>query len=749
MNISGENKNIIDQVFNKAFLDGRTVLFEHEVYQILDGIGLETPKHYFVKSGDMITDNILSRFADEVIIKIVSPEIIHKQKVGGVKKVKTYEPLFVQYVLEKMKDEVLSHYDDGHKPVINGFLIVELIDFTQSIGYEILVGVKDDPSFGPVVTLSKGGDDAEFFAKYYDKANLFLPPLSYEEARKLVSGLKIKHKFKDIGHEEYNDFIAKTASGISVLAYEYSYISENNPRYFMKTLDVNPFVISKDNRFVAVDGYIEFEKAVESDNFLPGLNINNIEAFFNPEGIAVIGVSSDRSKSSMAKEIAKLLHDLGRDDLYCVNIKGGETAIGGQDYPLYKSMDDIPGNVDMAVYAAPGKYIHSFFAGLSGKVPKAVVLIPGIAQDVNYSEFTTELSKVVPEGIRIIGPNCMGVFYGRDERHKGVNTLFIEEERLTLAVSEFSNTALLTQSGGMAITLVDKMCNSPVFKSIVSFGNKYDVKITDLIKYFNADPAVQLIALYIEGFAKGEGRVFYELMKHINKPVIVYKSGRTDVGAKAAASHTAALTGDYDVFEAVCNQASVLLTDDTKGYQDTIKAFSLLANKNIYGNKVAGIMNSGFEATVAADELGFLEPAVFAETTQKRIDEINNHGLANTSMSIMDVSPMTDDAMYRDFIEAALQDKGVHCVFVGIVPHVEKIKSTPAVCNDPDSLANLIVDLYKKYNKPLVVSVNAGELYSHFVDIMEAAGIPVYPDIRSAVNSLECFVRYHVISSRI
>lgn len=744
MKITKESKVIVDHVFDQAYQEGRNNLYEHEVYQILHGIGLETPKYYFVKVGEEVTSEILSHFSDEVIVKIVSTDIAHKSKVGGVKKVKNYEPLFVQYVLERMKEEVLSHYSGESQPTINGYLIIELVEFKQSIGYEILLGIKEDPSFGPIVTLSKGGDDAEFFAKYYDKANLILPNISYEEAQELANSLKIKHKFKSIGHEEYADFIAKVASVISSLSYQYSCINEEKANYYITTMDVNPFVITTKHQIVAVDGYIEFVKAQESDIQLPKVNIQNIQPFFNPKGIAVIGVSSDPNKYNMGREIARLLHDLNRDDLYCVNQNGGEVILGDQKYPLYKSINDIPYDVEMVTYAAPAKYINAFFAGLKNKTPKSIVLIPGISQDIDYPSFTKELSEIVPLGTRIIGPNCMGVFYGEDDHQKGVNTLFIDEDRLTLEVSKYSNTALLTQSGGMAVTLIDKMPNAPIFKAIVSFGNKYDVKITDLIEYFNLDDAIKVIALYIEGFDHGEGRVFYDLMKRVKKPVIVYKSGRTDAGAKAAASHTAAMTGDYDVFEAACQQASVLLIEDIEGYQDSVKAFALLADKKVVGNRVAGILNAGFEATVAADELGSLVSAKFSEATQLRIDAINTHGLVNTHTTILDVTPMTDDVMFKDFIEAALLDEGVDCVFVGIVPHVENLKATPTTCNDSDSLANLIVELFNKYDKPMVVSVNAGELYSHFVDVMEKAGIPVYSDIRSAVKSLGRFVKYHI-----
>ena len=105
---------------------------------------------------------------------------------------------------------------------------------------------------------------------------------------------------------------------------------------------------------------------------------------------------------------------------------------------------------------------------------------------------------------------------------------------------------------------------------------------------------------------------------------------------------------------------------------------------------------------------------------------------------------MADDTMYADYVEAILQDESVDCVFVAIVPHAVTLKTIPENCKAPDSLANLLVNLSKKYSKPMVISVNAGRYYQDFVSIMEQNGLPVYSDIRSAIKSLDHFVTYHM-----
>lgn len=744
MNLPEETFVTIDQILTKAAADGRRALFEFEVYQVLHALGLEVPRCLFIEDPMTVDEKLLKGFGRDLVIKIVSPQIAHKQKLGGVKMVRNSDPLFIQFVLSRMKEEVLSHFTSGSKPEIKGYLLVEFIPFTQALGNEVLIGFKNDPAFGPVITLSKGGDDAEFFARYFDPANLFLPPLDYRTALEMMRTLHIRHKFEQIGHPEYLEYMARATAALSSLAQHYSIIGEKRPAYLITALEINPFVITKDNRFVAVDGFGEFLPVSESKTGLLKVNLHNLDKFFQPQGIAVVGVSADPAKYSLGREIAKLLHDLGRNDLYFINARGGNLTFGNTDYPLYKSLGELPDRVELVVYAAPAHSTIDFMKELNGTSIKAVILISGIPAEIKNSEFARRLSEVVPDGVRIIGPNCMGVFCAPQHGKQGLNTLFIEEKRLEIKSSKNSNTVFLTQSGAFSVTAIDKLQNARVLKNIVSFGNKYDVKITDLIAYFSGDASTQVLALYIEGLDPGEGRQFFDLARQIDKPLIVYKAGRTEAGARAAASHTASMSGSYDVFKAACLQAGVILAENIEDHYDYLKVFSLLANKIPGGNRVAGVVNAGFESTVGADELKNLEQARLSEATIVKLNQINKYGLVDVSSPFLDITPMADDRMYADFVEAVLQDEGVDCVFVAVVPHAVSLKTTPDTCRDPDSLANLLVSLSNKYQKPMVISVNAGRYYQDFVSIMEENGLPVHTDIRSAIKSLDRFVSHHV-----
>jgi 3-hydroxypropionyl-CoA synthetase (ADP-forming) len=771
----------IDAILASALAEGRSNLFEHEVYAVLSALGLEVPRYLFVKDIREVTSDALAGFGHTIVAKIVSTGIPHKSRVGGVRKAASADPLFVQFVLAKMKEEVLSHFpmsalddpgDEAEQPQVSGFLLVDYVPHTQALGYEVLIGFRADPAFGPVLTVSKGGDDAEFFAAHYDPANLFLPPMDFPEALALMNSLHIRHKFESVGHPEYLEKMAKAVAAMSALACGYSSVA-SSPRFIFDSFEVNPFAISKDHRLVAIDGLAVFHPASERDAWAPGARVENLEYFYRPRGIAVIGVSADLAKYSLGRDIAALLHDLKRDDLFLVNPKGGKIEFGKTGYPLYRSLAELPGAVDLAVYAAPAQNAAEFFSSLAGSGVKVVILIPGIPASMDYADYAREIGSAVPKGVRVLGPNCMGVFWappglpasgalghpwpgapsglprasarsatrGTGAPH-GINTLFIDEKRLEVRASARANAALLTQSGALAVTALDKLRNCSPFRAVTSFGNKFDVNISDLLAFFESDPGIGVIALYVEGFAPGEGRRFFEIASSMATPIVAYKGGRTEAGARSAASHTASMSGSYEVFSSACRQAGVILAQTIEEYYDLVRTFSLLALRPPAGNRVAGVVNAGFESTVGADELKGLRQAILSEATRKRLNEINRSGLVDTSTPFLDITPMADDRMYADYVEAVMKDPGVDCVFVAVVPHAVTLKTVPETCRNADALAPLLVSLAGRYGKPMVVSVNAGRHYADFVSVLEEGGLPVYSDIRSAISSLDTFVSF-------
>ena len=540
--------------------------------------------------------------------------------------------------------------------------------------------------------------------------------------------------------------MARAMAAFSTLGERYSPLAAK-PRYIFSELEVNPFAIARDGRFVALDGLASFYPASKADAWMAGVDDSNLKSFFSPDGVAVIGVSSDLGKYSLGREIAGLLHDLRggpppRGDLVLVNPHGGTVSFGGVEYTLARELSQAGRKVELAVYAAPAVGAPEFLRSLAGTSVRAVILISGVPASVSYAEFSRQLREAMPPGLRVMGPNCMGVFQGAASGSRGVNTLFLNEKRLEVRSSERSNTALVTQSGALAVTILDKLRACKPFRAIASFGNKFDVTAGDLMAWFERDPAVNLIALYLEGLSPGEGRRLFDLARVARTPIVAYKAGRTEAGARSAASHTASLTGNYEVFRASCSQAGVILADTIDDWYNFVRTFSLLAGKPPAGNRVAGVVNAGFESTIGADELKGLTQAKLSPRTVERLNAINHSGLVDTGSPFLDLTPMADDATYAEFTEAVIADEGVDCVFVAVVPHSVFLKTVPETCRDSDSLASRLIEISRRSRKPMVVSVNAGRHYEEFVAAMEEGGLPVYEDIRAAITSLDAFVSH-------
>jgi acyl-CoA synthetase (NDP forming) len=196
------------------------------------------------------------------------------------------------------------------------------------------------------------------------------------------------------------------------------------------------------------------------------------------------------------------------------------------------------------------------------------------------------------------------------------------------------------------------------------------------------------------------------------------------------------------VFKAACEQSGCVLTEALEDFYAFTKAFAMLNGKRPKGCRVAGVVNAGLDATMGADTLKFLQQAKLSEETVQQLGELNTHGLVDTRTSFLDLTPMTNDVGYGKFIEAVIQDENVDCMFVAVVPHIANLKTLESDYLDADAIFPLIADVARRYDKPIVVSVNSGSHYQHVVAYLEENGLPVYGNIHAAIRSLDAFVEY-------
>ena len=733
----------IDNILTHAWSQKRSTLFEHEVYRILSLIGLKTPPAQFLRDASEITPEVLSCFSsDTLVMKIVSPTIAHKMAVNGVRNV--YRDLdFLKYTCERLQQEVAAM---GHP--VDGILLVDHITYTKDLGNEVLLGFRESDAFGPVISFSKGGTDAEHFAEHFSPPNLILAPIDEAWARALLQSTKIYKKYLKEARRNHVDHLVQAGVQLSRLAVCFSNYFKQSSRFVLKEFEINPFVFDPHGRFVALDGFATIEKRVDARPATSVEHLDQLEAFFEPQGIAVVGVSqSDNAKPGNI--IFKNLVRLERQDVFGVSIKGGAIDVGGQTKALHASVSEIADTVDLAVIAVPADHCIAVVNECAQKGVRAIILIPGGFSETRKDKTLEQeiLNITLKHGIRIIGPNCLGIVYSGNKRTRGINTFFVPEEKFRINLEKDNNVAILSQSGALGITEIYNLRNAISPRVIVSYGNQLDVDPADLVAYFDRDPEVDVIGCYIEGFKATGGRKFFNTARQTNTPIIVYKAGRTKAGKQATESHTASIAGEYKVAKAAMKQAGLIVAETMIDHGDFIKTFALLSDFNVRGNRVALIANAGYEKTTAADNLGRLQIATFDPTTQDALAKLLPP-YVNVD-PLLDLTPMAGDAMYADCIRTMLQCDTVDALMISIVPHSVLLHTTDdEIAQTEDNLANRIVQLVHEFKKPTVVSVNvafgAGAVYNRFGQILDSGGVPTFLTANRAMICLNAFVHYRL-----
>ena len=739
----------VETVLARAHAEGRRQLYEHEVYEILAELELSTPRHVFVRDARDVSHATLSLFGTErIVVKVVSPEVAHKQKLGGVRVV--YKDLdFVRWSVSEMLEQF-----SGMGRKVAGALLVEYVSYSKDLGNEILLGFRESDAFGPVISFSKGGADAEHFARHFSPPNLMLLPIDREWASALQASTHIQKKYQEEGRESCIDKIVEAEVKLSDLAVRFSsfFRAGEAGRFVLTEFEINPFVFDEEGAFIALDGYATFRERPDALADLALKPKESLRPLFEPDGVAVVGVSAtDAGKPGNI--ILKNLLSLGRQDVHGVNLKGGSVEAEGRRLPLYTSVSKIPASVDLAIITVPAEATVPVVEDCAAKGVKAILLIPGGFSEIDKNQ---EAERRILEigrrsGMRLVGPNCLGVLYAGEGSHQGINTFFIPEEKFKVNLEKERNVAILSQSGAMGVMEIYNLRNAISPKVIVSYGNQLDVDPSDLVRYFEDDPMVDVIGLYIEGFRPGAGRKFFEVTSRCRKPVVVYKAGRTEAGRRATQSHTASIAGEYEVAKAAMKQAGLIVAHSMIDHGDFIKTFALLHEFPVAGRRVAVIANAGYEKTYAADNLGELELAELDAETVEKLKGIIPPYVAPDPL--LDLTAMISDEEFERCIDVMLGSPRVDALCISIVPQAQVLHTTDQEIEHFErNIAARIVTTVHKHKKPTVVSVNvvsgADAAYNRFGQVMDSGGVPTYLTAERAMVCLNEFIRYRLIKER-
>ena len=325
-----------------------------------------------------------------------------------------------------------------------------------------------------------------------------------------------------------------------------------------------------------------------SPEWLGDINPLDLNTLFNPTSVALVGASKDIKKSG-GDFLKRMLERGYRGTIYPINLRETE-ILGVRTYP---SLSAVPGNIDLAIICIPAESVVKAMEECVARGIKFVVVHTSGFHEVGNDALDAELMSVARKGgIRFVGPNCMGVFSNE------VRLSFMDA--VPESDVENEDVAFIGQSG----TLCDSYISHGQERGLkinkaVSLGNESDLKFTDYLAYFAADPQIKIIAAYVEGVR--EGRKFLDLVQKINrsKPVLVCKAGRTSAGTRATLSHTGSIAGSYQINEAAFRQAGILTANSLESLIDlTAGLYSPVLPK---GNRVGILVDTGGGAVSAAD----------------------------------------------------------------------------------------------------------------------------------------------------
>lgn len=317
---------------------------------------------------------------------------------------------------------------------------------------------------------------------------------------------------------------------------------------------------------------------------------DGISAFFKAKGVAIIGASTSPKKLSHGI-LKNLIQYHYEGKIYPIN-PGAEEILG---LTCYKDIGDVPDPVELAVIVLPAGMTPDALRACGKRGIKAVVIISGGFKEVGEEGAALErecLAIAQAHRMRLIGPNCVGTM----DITTGLNTTFIE------GMPPLGPIGFISQSGAVCGGVVDYILEKNVgFSHFASLGNALDVTEADVIAYFGDDPAVKVIAVYVEGISNGQR--FIEIARSVSrkKPIVLLKAGRTDAGAKAVSSHTGSLAGSYAAYQAAFAQCGIIEVQSVSDLFDV--AWALGTQPLPKGSRAAIITNAGGPAALASDAL--------------------------------------------------------------------------------------------------------------------------------------------------
>jgi len=477
--------------------------------------------------------------------------------------------------------------------------------------------------------------------------------------------------------------------------------------------------------------------------------ITSIHRMLNPVSVAVVGVSKEGFGFGKGILLSLLAMKFS-GKLYPVNPKGGEIA----GLAIYPSVEEIPGRIDFAIIAVPAPMVPAALESCRKKgAAGAEILSSGFdeAGTAEGHELAARLREIIDRGMRVIGPNCFGIYNPR------CGLTMLPGPDLS---REPGNVAFISQSGGMSIDLSHMgKWKGIKFSAVVSYGNGIDLRESELLEYFNRDPDTDVIGMYIEGVQ--DGRRFFDSLKEASacKPVVVLKGGLSEAGGRAVESHTASMGGKSVLWESLLKQCNAVQVKNIRELGDTLLAMTLIPPGRYRGISIVGGGGAlGVAAADAAESLGMVIPAlkdpvrdaVYALLPKPGSSARNPIDIANPF-----VSP---DFIRRILVETARDERIDIQVIIQLLYHYKSLAVSLGMASVKDcvpvkELADAVRSAVDETGKPAVMVMPNFKRHEEDIAVEEVMRlarkeflqrrIPVFDELEDALVSVDHLSRWH------
>lgn len=662
----------------------RRMLSESEGYDLLREYGVPVPGYEHVTTPEAAGE-AAERIGFPVVMKIVSPQIVHKSDAGGVV-VGVGSPEQAAAAFTKITGSALA-YDPGAE--ITGVLVEE----QAAPGLELIIGGKTDPAFGRVLTFGMGGTLVELMKD----VTLRILPIEEDDIRSMVREINAYPLIAGYRGMKPRDEEGLVQTILSVIRF-----FEEAPG--VVEFDINPLRLYERGG-CAVDARVIVDDC--TGEVVAAERVELPLEYFNPRSVAVIGASSDPQKMGYA-----VMHNLLQfpGQLYPVNNKRGDV----QGLKAYQSVKDIPAPVDMAVIVVPANFVPKVVEECGQKgVPIVVIITAGFKEMGEQGRALEERIMAIAKGYgtRIVGPNCLGLIVPP----RGLDTTYVHQSPRPGSI------AFISQSGAIINTVVDwSLAEEIGFSAVVSVGNQADLDILDYLNWVKRDPKTKGVILYIEEIK--DGRAFMKVVEEVarEKPVVAIKSGSSARGQAAASSHTGSLSGSYDVYMEAFRRSGVIPVHTLTG---TFQVAEMCASPKGYpqGKRAIVITNAGGFAVLSSDyaerygiELVDLPPGLIEEMNEFLPEFWNK----NNPVDLL--GDATDQRFQRTFELLAKHDDLWDIAFVVGFPNLVLTS---------EHLANEIVRFSGLTNKMIVGTLLGGDSMQRGRKILRENQIPSFEEL--------------------